>query len=217
MKCKQKLCQRSKNINENGNCIICDDAINEATRKVESSDKATGNVEIDLNLMIEIHNKLSNGVAVEPKVVSGLLLGGVINIINQHDKIVDLENKMNKSVIESCKNKARVEMLENWVKRQDDLIQELDDKLVAFDKNGVIVKESRKIENIQKKLSSLEADLHLSKSLIKKNAKPNEIVSVKTTAKCCQCAETFSRTCDLEKHLKSHSNVKEYSCETCGK
>ena len=84
MKCKQKLCQRSKNINENGNCIICDDAINEATRKVESSDKATGNVEIDLNLMIEIHNKLSNGVAVEPKVVSGLLLGGAINIINQH-------------------------------------------------------------------------------------------------------------------------------------
>ena len=90
MKCKQQLCQRSKNINENGNCNICDDAINEAIRKFEKTDKSTGNVAIDLNMMIEIHKKLSNGVTVEPKVVSGLLLGGVINIINQHDKIVDL-------------------------------------------------------------------------------------------------------------------------------
>ena len=217
MKCKQQLCQRSKNINENGNCNICDDAINEAIRKIEKTDKSTGNVAIDLNMMIEIHKKLSNGVTVEPKVVSGLLLGGVINIINQHDKIVDLENKIKISLIESCTNKTRLEMLENWVKKQDDLINEIDDKLGALDKNGVVLKDNRKIETIQKKLSSLEADLHLSKSVLSKNVKTKDIAPVQTSAKCNECAKTFQRTCDLERHLESHVKAKEFSCDDCGK
>ena len=58
-------------------------------------------VEVDLNLMIEVQNKLSKEVVIEPQVVCGLLLEGVINIINQHDKIVDFENKMRLSVSEN--------------------------------------------------------------------------------------------------------------------
>ena len=145
MKCKQNLCQRSKNINNNGNCNICDDAINEALKQFKSISKKTmEDVEVDLNLMIEVQNKLFKEVVIEPQVVCGLLLGGVTNIINQHDKIVDFENKSRLSVSESCTNKTRIKMLENWVQKQDDLIKEIDDKLSVFDKNGANAKDKKK-------------------------------------------------------------------------
>ena len=76
--------------------------------------------------------------AVEPKAVSGLLLGGVINIINLHDKSVDLENKIKISLIERCTNKTRVEMLGNGVMKQNDLINEMDEKLAAFETKGLV-------------------------------------------------------------------------------
>ena len=56
--------------------------------------KSAGDViEPDLKLMIATHDKLVKGEKVEQNDVSVLLLGGIINIIRQHDTIAPLEEK----------------------------------------------------------------------------------------------------------------------------
>ena len=35
--------------------------------------------------------------------------------------------------------------------------------------------------------------------------------------KCRHCEETFSRNCDLEKHMDEHENGKGFKCNTCEK
>ena len=160
-------------------------------KEVKTSNKPTEDVKIDIALMIDIHNKLSQGIPIDPKVVSGLLLGGVINIINQHDKIVDLEGKMRLLSSENVTNNVRVEMLENWVLKQGEVIKKLDDKLLTLDKNGVIFKENEEIYIIQKKMSNLEEDLSWLKSMNTKSKKLNTKID-KTcqnskSIKCNQC------------------------------
>ena len=145
MKCKQKLCQRSKNLKQNGNCGICDDVIAEATKNDENPEtNSSENVEVDLKLMINTHNKLAQGIPVDANAVSVLLLGGIINIINQHDKIENLEKKMKNVLMENNTNKIRLEMIENWVQQQDNLIKKLYEKLSFVDKNGIVFKENHK-------------------------------------------------------------------------
>ena len=53
MKCKQKLCQRNKSLQENGN--VCDDAIFEALRKQKdlvSKKPALDNIQVDLRFFL---------------------------------------------------------------------------------------------------------------------------------------------------------------------
>ena len=195
MRCKQKLCQRTKNIKLGGNCNACDDAIANAMKsEVKTRNKPTEDVEIDMDLMIDTHNKLSKGTPIDPKVVSGLLLGGVINIINQHDKIRDLGEKIKLLSRDNVTNNVRIEMLENWVQKQGKVIKNLDDKLATLDKNGVIFKENEEIDIIQRKLSSLEEDLACLKVMNTKSKKLNTKVAQtchnSKSAKCSQCDET---------------------------
>ena len=63
---------------------------------------------MDMNIMVEIHNELSKGIPVDSKEVSRLMLGGVINIINQHDKIKELETKVEEAKIENHTNNIRI-------------------------------------------------------------------------------------------------------------
>ena len=169
MTCKQKLCQRSKNLKHNVNRSICDDVIAEATKNDENLEPMSSeNVEVDLKLMINTHNKLAQGIPVDANAVSALLLGGIINIINQHDKIEHLEKKMKNVLMENNTNKIRLEIIENWVQRQDNLNKKLDEKLSFVDKNGIVFKENHQIEIIQKKLSRLEAELSLQKESLKR-------------------------------------------------
>ena len=60
MKCSQKLCQRSKNLNTNGNCDVCEEVIKETEKKHEKVEqkRMINKVEVD---MIKIHKKLING------------------------------------------------------------------------------------------------------------------------------------------------------------
>ena len=222
MKCKQKLCQRTKNIKQSGNCNVCGDAIADAMKnEVKTDSKPTENVEIDIDLMIDTHNKLSEGIPIDPKVISGLLLGGVINIINQHDKIADIEEKMKLLSSENVTNNVRIEMLENWVQKQGEVIKKLDDKLATLDKNGVIFKENEEIQTIQKKMLSLEEDLGSLKVMNTKSKKSNTKIDQtfqnSKSTKCSQCEETFSRNCDLENHFEVHQIDKEHTCNVCGK
>ena len=44
--------------------------------------------------MVKVHDKLSRGIAVEQEVVGNILLGGVINILHQHDVVEELDNRI---------------------------------------------------------------------------------------------------------------------------
>jgi hypothetical protein len=71
-------------------------------------------VEVDTELMIKIHEKLVKEITVDKDVVSNLLLGGVINILNQHDTIDDMSNRMKAVEESSLTDKIRLEALENF-------------------------------------------------------------------------------------------------------
>ena len=61
MKCSQKLCNRSKNLNSFGNCEVCEEVIKETNKKHENVEKnrVIDRVEVDVHQMINTHRKLS--------------------------------------------------------------------------------------------------------------------------------------------------------------
>ena len=218
MKCKSKLCQRSKNLNTRGNCEVCEEVIKETEKKHEKvKEKLSKNtVEVDIKHMISTHKKLMKGENVDSVAVSNLVLGGVINILAQHDAIEEIQGKVNLVQHELITNQNRIESLENWVLRQDVTIKELEDKLDCFDKNGIILKESKAVTGLTKRIVSLEIDI----DNVKKCPKP-QIPSQMTSSrskKCGECGESFSKNCELEIHIENvHGKEKEHECETCGK
>ena len=106
---------------------------------------------MDVFKMIDIHKKLLNGVNIDPKDVSVLLLGGIINILSQHDDLVELEQRIKDIEHKDITHQTRIESLENWVLKQGEDINLLNEKLEAMDLNGAIVKESLEIEVMKKK------------------------------------------------------------------
>ena len=153
MKCVQKLCQRSKNLNSDGRCNVCEDVIKDNENKHKSKEKTkVEKVAVDFKLMVNTHRKLSKGEKVEPEVVSNLLLAGLINILAQHDTIVEVETRMDSLEQEKVTNAASIEALEHWVLKQDEHIKELSDKLMNLDENGVILKENKAMETLNQKV-----------------------------------------------------------------
>ena len=158
MKCKQRLCFRNKNVSQNGNCSVCDGVIENVTsshKKVDEK-KTVKKVVVNMNQMVNMHRKLSNGVNIDPKDVSVLVLGGIINIISQHDELEDLEERIKAIEHNDITNQTRLTSLENWVIKQGEVIEEVKERLSPMDVNDAIVKESKEIEAMQKKIVSLE-------------------------------------------------------------
>ena len=83
MKCKQKLCHRTKHLNEFGNCNVCDDVLKQAQHDHQQVDqrKSVKWIEFDVKEMINTHKKLSKGEKVEPNIVNSLILSGIINMM----------------------------------------------------------------------------------------------------------------------------------------
>ena len=54
MKCSQKLCNRSKNLNSFGNCEVCEEVIKETNKKHEKvkEKRVIDRVEVDMKHMI---------------------------------------------------------------------------------------------------------------------------------------------------------------------
>ena len=182
--------------------------------------KSVEKVEIDLNRMIDIHKKLSNGVSIDQKDVSVLVLGGIINIISQHDALEDIEKRIEEAECKDVTNRTRIEALENWVLKQDDLIKDLNKKLDTMDANGAIIQESSEIETIKKQIVSLEIDMKSDKSAKSSRKNDEQEIGNNTrskSVKCEDCGRLFSRNCDFEEHLEEHQTDKLFECKECGK
>ena len=224
MKCNQKLCHRTKNLSSCGICNVCEEVIKENDMKHQKLDKqkVLEKVNVDLKHMISTHKKLANGEKVDSQVVSNLLLGGVINILAQHDAIEDVEKRIKTIEHEEISIKTRIDSLENWVLKQNEQISDLNEKLSSMDNNGVILKETKEIQNLKKQIISLEIDINTVKNSRTFNH-PQEQICVKTVPSskaisCKECGKMFKRNCDLEKHVETvHVSEKTNECEVCGK
>ena len=222
MVCKQRSCQRNKNLKQSGYCNVCEEAITASNKAREKEQRNTVNntVETDLKLMISTHEKLVKGEAIDKDVVNILVLGGVVNILGQHDRIVEIENKVKALEIENITQKSRIESLENWILKQDVSIKDLDEKLHRFDKDGTILKESVEVTEIKKKVVSLELDISALKVTRQEIlSKPDSSEAKKSLMKKCNlCDETFARNSDFENHMvDTHEAEKKFECEVCGK
>ena len=174
-------------------------------------------------MMISTHKRLAHGLKVDPKLVSNLLLGGVINILAQHDTIASIEEKLKIVQHEIITNNTRIESLENWVLKQDNEINQLNDKLSCLDRNGVVLKDSKEIEDLKKKITSLEIDVNLAKKVSNSKTRNKEPELQEMNAdsrkkiKCETCGKTFKENYELEIHIEEHDAVKKFKCEVCGK
>ena len=93
MKFQQRLWKRAKNIQQSGNCNVCDDAIAKVVKPSNNDKKKLENITVDLKVMVDIHKKICDEVPVDQQGVSGLLLSGIVNVLNQHNVIEVLEDK----------------------------------------------------------------------------------------------------------------------------
>ena len=60
MKCKQRLCQKNKNLFPSGNCNVCENAVSDTTKDTQKHDKKiVEQVKVEMNLMVEAHQKLT--------------------------------------------------------------------------------------------------------------------------------------------------------------
>ena len=210
MKCIQKLCQRTKNLKNSGNCNVCDDVIAEALKKhkdLVSKKPKLADVQVDLKELVETHKKLSNGTPIDPKIVSSLILAGIVNILNQHDTVAALEERVNKNAIENVTRNVRVESLENWVTKQEKTINLLEEKL-GVDKDQEL---NKKIQYLEAKITRLEENLRTETT--------SKVSACSQKDKSCkECGQTFSRNFELETHMVSfHGLEKQHSCGICGK
>ena len=174
MKCTQKLCSRSRNLSQNGNCSVCEDVLKNSKIAQDriNKQKTVPKVEVDQY----------------QKVVSGLLLAGVINILSQHDALEHLEEKTKVLEQENLTNRNKIEALENWVMKQDEAISDLSLKLSL--KSDKIEEQMPKIKEVPKTFEKT----------------------------CDVCSKTFQRNSDFENHMiDEHGVEKSFECDICRK
>ena len=195
MKCKQRLCQRTKNVGSEGNCDVCQDVINVMNTKYAEIDakKTVKPVQVDLKQMVKVHEQLSKGVKTDPQIVSVLVLGGIINITSQHDAIEELEVRIKQLEREEISTKTRIEAVENWVLTQSDSLRTLSEHVTQFD--TTLVKLRKDHEKVTHEKGNVK----------------------KEVIKCKECDKNFERNCDFEKHIEEHKLQKEFECDICGK
>ena len=190
------MCNRGKNIRENGYCNVCDE-VNQDVHKTQEFQKKKNikEVHVDLESMIRMHEKLLKGEKVEQKEVSSLLLAGIIKILNQHDLINTLEERVEAIKHENITSKLRLESLESWMVKQGEAIKLLDKKL-EVEVKGI---KDQVTENVSTSSQNTSQDFQ------------------RSTIKCKECGKTFAKNCQLEDHLEEHSNVERFNCDICNK
>ena len=83
MKCKQRLCQRNKNLKESGYCYVCDDLFETLQKQFDANESHRNiqRVELDFDLLQETQRRLVTGMKVDGDLVKTLLIGGITNIL----------------------------------------------------------------------------------------------------------------------------------------
>ena len=215
MKCKQKLCSRSKNIEVSGNCNVCESAISEAVKDFNKNRKnISKKVEVNLELMVKTHEKLSRGHPVDQQVVSNLLLGGVLNILHQHDTIEEMDERIKAVEQITLTDKLRIESLENWTIKQADELNLVKEKVSGLNLN-TFHEDTEDSRYLREQIEAIKEEICSMKKPICASASSEDQSKKKS---CNECGEKFTRNCQLETHMVNfHGLEKIHACEVCGK
>ena len=212
MKCKQRLCSRTKNLKQSGFCSICDDLMEECKKKYQAVEKrkVLPRVNLDIKLLTETHEKLVNGCPVEPQTVNILLLSGIQNILSQNEEFDDALKRVKVLETENLETKLRIESIETWLLKLNDKVQENSDRTDPNENH----KDS---EHLEKDMEDLRHEFVALKETIVHTA-TSEPMSNSNSISCKECGETFLRNHELERHMiGTHGLEKTNKCETCGK
>ena len=201
MKCKQNLCQRTKNLKTNGNCNVCDDAIEKVGDHRKNDKKKLEHITVDIKQMVDIQNKLSNGIPVDQTVVSGLLLSGIMNILNQHDVIEALEEKLESFQIENKTINTRIESIENWLLKKDEEFKEMTVKLSTTSSRHENVSNPENKNSFEKKCNECGEVLTRNSDFEKHMQEKHD---AKKTFECDVCGKMFLLEWRLKKHVDIH-------------
>ena len=173
-------------------------------------------VEVDLKLMVDTHEKLKCGILVDQHIVSNLLLGGVLNILNQHDTIEEINKRV--EVVEqiSLTDKLRIEALENWALKQADNLKVLSEKVSKLNPNDT-QGDAADQENLMKRMKEVEKDFNS----LKANLKGDQDIQCDDKTEVCliceHCDHKFNKAIDLEKHMEEQGSEMKFTCEVCAK
>ena len=128
---------------------MCQNVIEESAKTFANTRKPIlKKVEVDLDLMVKAHKKIVRGELVEQEVVSNLLLGGIINILHQHDTVEELDRRIKSLEEMMLTDKLRIELLENWIQNQAEEIKKIGEKSTEDS-----------LENLIGKIDAVETDL----------------------------------------------------------
>ena len=105
--------------------------------------------------MIKTHESIARGVPIDHNVVSNLLLGGVINILQQHDTIEDMEKRIEAIEKTNLTDKLRIESLENWSLKQADNLELLSKKISRLEADNSVPQNSEDEDEIEKRMKDL--------------------------------------------------------------
>ena len=151
----------------------------------------------------------SKGEVVDSACMNSLLLGGIINILIQHDAIEDLNGKIRTLEEENVGNRARIESLESWASKQAEEFKDITKKMI----------ENEEIEALNHKVTDLELEVSDLKSHTNSVTVPNSSTEEMIHRRPCHlCNKPFTKNSDLEIHLMEiHGVEKKFSCEVCEK
>ena len=212
MKCKQRLCSRTKNLKESGFCSICEDVMEECKQMYKAAEKKKlfPRVHLDIKLLTETHKKLANGCPVEPHIVNILLLGGIQNILSQNEELDDALNRVKVLEIENTETKLRLESIETWLLKVNDKVEHAG---IRTGTHGNL-KDSEQLEN---DMETLRNDFTALKETVALTTTSKPIGHSKSKS-CNECGEMFLENYELENHMVIfHKLEKSNKCEICGK
>ena len=147
--------------------------------------------------------------------MSNLLLGGVLNILQQHDTIEHMDGRIKSVEQKILTDKLRIESLDNWVLQQDAKIQKLSEKESHLDIN----KEQKEFKDLQERILSIESDMINARVDRRKNDEydlKKDDAKKYVFLKCEHCEEKFTKAIEVETHMTELGLMKKHSCEVCG-
>ena len=111
-----KSCQRFKSILTNGFCDTWDEA-----KKVENPQKKKTSkaIEINVNEIENIYNKIKKGEKVDQNAVNSVIIGGILGFFSQNEATLELTAKVTELESDLKTAKLRIELLENWMNEDD--------------------------------------------------------------------------------------------------
>ena len=102
MKCKQKSCNRNKNLLDNGFCNVCNEAIMDTNDEHNTQKVANEAIIKDL---VNVNERQRRGEVVDQNFVNSLIMEGIISLVTHKDvmdedleaRIINLEVNRNTS------------------------------------------------------------------------------------------------------------------------